>query len=197
MTMRDKFVPLGDHFTPQSLIAEVLSRIHDSTLDEPSMADTPDRVVKSWKELYGGYRVDVSKLFTTFESPCDTMVVVSDIEFYSTCEHHMLPFIGKAHIGYIPNGKVLGLSKMPRILDAYSRRFQIQERIGEQVVTAMMDHLKPLGAICVIEAKHLCMCARGVAKQHSVTRTSALAGAFKEDPAARAEFMSLMRGPGA
>lgn len=192
-TMADIFSTTDQlsNVTNEELVAAILRRIDERTHKEPGMAETPLRVVKSWKELFGGYREDPAKHFKTFASKCNTMVVVSDIEFYSTCEHHMQPFFGTAHIGYIPDGRVLGLSKVARVLDVFARRFQIQERIGEQIVEAMTEHLKPKGVMCVLEAKHLCMCARGVSKQHSVTLTSALSGVF-EQAAVRAEFMALV-----
>lgn len=157
------------------------------------LAETPSRVVKSYKELFAGYKVNVAKLFKTFDGEgCSEMVIVRDIEFYSTCEHHMQPFFGRAHIGYIPDGRVLGVSKLARILDAYARRLQIQERIGQQVVDALMTYLQPLGAGCVIEAKHFCMVCRGVQKQNSVMVTSKVAGTFLQ-PEVRAEFLNLIK----
>ena len=123
----------------------------------------------------------------------DQIVLLKDVELFSTCEHHMLPFIGKAHIAYIPDGKVLGLSKLARLLEIYARRLQIQERIGEQVTSALMDYLKPKGAACIIEAKHLCMQMRGVEKQHSMMITSSLKGVFLTNESARIELMGLIK----
>lgn len=160
--------------------------------DRPGLKETPARVVKSWGEIYAGYHADVAKLFKVFEEPCDELVLLKNIEFYSTCEHHMQPIVGKAHIAYIPNKKVIGISKLARVLDAYARRLQIQERIGKQVVEALDTYLKPLGSACVIQAKHFCMCARGVNKQNSEMVTSALTGAFRKDKGARAELMSMI-----
>ncbi len=158
------------------------------------LLDTPARCVKSWNALYGGYKERPEDVMRTFvEGACDEMVVLKDIEIYSTCEHHMLPFYGKAHIAYIPDGKVIGVSKLARLLDIYARRLQIQERIGQQVTDALMTHLKPRGAACVIEAQHLCMRARGVQKQGSMMITSSLTGVFREDAATRAEFMGLLK----
>lgn len=188
-----------------------MNDIHDSIRDilrhigedpqREGLFETPDRVVASWDTIYGGYRVDVPSLFKTFEQDlgCEEgqphgMVYLKDIEFYSTCEHHMLPFFGHAHIAYIPRCKVIGVSKLARILDAFARRLQIQERLAEQVTRALMDHLNPLGAACTIEAQHLCMTARGVQKQHSVMGYSSMRGVFLEDHATRAEFLALSRG---
>jgi GTP cyclohydrolase I len=157
------------------------------------LRETPARVVKSWSKLFGGYKASLEDVFKTFEEgACDELVILKDIEFYSQCEHHLLPFYGKAHIGYIPDGKVIGVSKLARLLEVFSRRMQIQERIGEQVTTALMEHLHPKGAICVLEAQHHCMTSRGVEKQDSVMVTSSIKGAFKQIET-RAEFLSLIK----
>lgn len=163
--------------------------------DREGLKDTPQRVIRSFNELYGGYQVDVPSLFTTF-SECenyDQMVTLKDIEFFSTCEHHMLPFFGKAHIAYLPDKKVIGVSKLARILDAFAARLQIQERIGQQVTDAIMKHLEPLGVACVIEAQHFCMKARGVKKLNSIMVTSSLTGCFKDEPSTRSEFMQFIK----
>ena len=157
---------------------------------------TPDRVVKSWGDLYKGYKINVEDIFTTFDSDgYDELVILKNIEFYSTCEHHLLPFFGKAHIAYIPNKKVIGISKLARLLEAYSRRIQIQERLTKQITNALNKYLKPVGSACVIEATHLCMVSRGVQKQHSTMITSSLSGVFREEStkglAAREEVMRL------
>jgi GTP cyclohydrolase IA len=158
------------------------------------LKETPKRVVKSYSELFSGYKQKPKDIFTVFEHRgSQSMVLLRDIELYSMCEHHMLPFYGKAHIAYIPqNGKVVGISKLARLLDIFSRRLQIQERICEQVTAALMEHLKPKGAACVIEAVHMCMCARGVNKQNSKMVTSSLKGAFLDEIAVREEFMKLI-----
>jgi GTP cyclohydrolase I len=177
----------------KSAIKQIIEVIGDDPKRE-GLRETPQRVVNSWDELFSGYKQNPEEVMKTFEDgACDEMVILRDIEFYSTCEHHMLPFFGKAHIAYLPNGRVLGLSKLARVLDIYSRRLQIQERIGQQVTKALDDHLKPKGAACIIEAKHFCMLCRGVNKQNSVMITSSLTGRFKEDPATRAELMSLVK----
>jgi GTP cyclohydrolase I len=144
--------------------------------------------------MFAGYKQDPAALLKVFEDgACDQMVVLRDIEFYSTCEHHMLPFFGRAHIGYLPQGKVVGISKLARLLEVFARRLQIQERIGQQVTAALQEHLKPLGCGCVLEAQHLCMTSRGVQKQDSVMVTSSMLGQFRSDPAVREEFMKIIR----
>lgn len=158
------------------------------------LRETPDRVVRSWEVLYGGYRTDPLSVFRVFEDDdSDEMVLLKDIEFYSTCEHHMLPFFGRAHIAYIPDGKVVGISKLARLLEVYARRLQIQERLGQQITHALMTHLKPKGAACILEAQHFCMTARGVQKQNSKMVTSSLEGAFREDARVRMEFLELVK----
>jgi GTP cyclohydrolase I len=150
-------------------------------------------VLNSYQEIYSGYQQDPKSILKCFEDDtCDEMVILTGVEFISMCEHHMLPFVGNAHIAYIPNGKVLGISKLARLLEIYSRRLQIQERICQQITKALMDHLHPLGAACVLEAKHLCMTCRGVNKQQSVMITSSLEGVFREQ-AVRQEFLSMLR----
>ena len=178
-------------------VEDILLHIGEDTTRE-GLIDTPDRVARAYGTLFAGYGMDVKDQFTQFGSDgCDELVLLKDIEFYSTCEHHMLPFFGKAHIAYLPGEKVIGVSKLARILDVYSRRMQIQERIGQQVVTALMENLDCKAAACIIEAQHFCMMARGVQKQNSVMVTSALTGVFKEQSqgglAARAELMSLIK----
>jgi GTP cyclohydrolase I len=168
--------------------------------EEPTrdgLAKTPSRVAKSLTWLTRGYQMDVADVVggAVFDEEHHSMVMVRDIELYSMCEHHMLPFFGKAHIAYIPNGKIVGLSKLPRIVDIFSRRLQVQERLTEQVAAAIEDVLKPLGVGVVIEAYHLCMMMRGVEKQNSKTITSALRGAFRDDAKTRDEFLRLAHGP--
>lgn len=157
------------------------------------LVDTPKRVVKMWAEIYAGYKQDPKDLLTTFASDgYNQIVLLKDIELYSMCEHHMLPFFGKAHVAYIPGDKVIGISKLARLVDIYAKRLQIQERIGDQVTAALMEHLQPKGAACIIEATHMCMRMRGVAKQNSVMVTSSMAGVFMEKPEARQELMDLI-----
>lgn len=180
-----------DHYAEQA-VRTLLNYIEDD-VDRPGLQDTPARVVRSWKELYGGNKVDIDSLFTVFEEGHDEMVVLESVEFYSTCEHHLLPFFGQAHVGYLPHGKIVGISKLARLVDAYARRLQVQERLGAQVVDTIMTALGAAGAGVVLEAKHLCMCSRGVSKQNSVMVTSHLRGVFRDDPTVRSEFLSLVR----
>lgn len=178
---------------PEDNITRLLQFIGED-VKRNGLLETPKRVVASYKELFAGYHINPKDLIKTFESDCDEMVLVRDIEFCSMCEHHMLPFIGKGHIAYIPSGRVIGVSKLARILECYSRRLQNQERITQQVTKALDTYLSPKGSACVLEAKHLCMACRGVGKQHSVMVTSSLTGAFRDKPEARAEFMQLIKG---
>lgn len=158
------------------------------------LIETPKRVVKSWGELFSGYGQKPEDIMKTFmEGACDELVLLKDVEMYSVCEHHLLPFFGKCHVAYIPDKKVIGISKLARLVNMYSRRTQIQERIGEQVTTALMKYLKPKAAACIIEAQHLCMLMRGVQKQNSVMITSSLKGVFLTDNKAREELMRLIK----
>lgn len=163
--------------------------------DREGLVKTPMRVAKAMQILTRGYTQDPHKVLTDalFEEQYDQMVIVKDIDFFSMCEHHMLPFYGKAHVAYIPNGHITGLSKIARVVDIYSHRLQVQERLTEQVMHCINDTLKPQGVMVVIEAKHMCMQMRGVEKQNSITTTSAYSGAF-ESMKVREEFMSLLRG---
>lgn len=154
---------------------------------------TPERAAKALAVLTSGMEVDPGDILRSalFEEPNDEMVLVKDIEVYSLCEHHMLPFFGRAHVAYIPNGRIVGLSKIPRVVDAFARRLQVQERLTEQVRDCIQETLNPKGVAVVIEARHLCMQMRGVEKQNSVTTTSAFTGLFLDDPRTRREFMGL------
>ena len=179
----------------KKLISDQLQIIGEDIKRE-GLVQTPNRVVKSWNEIYSGYEKKAADVLTTFSADGhDQMVVLKNIELYSMCEHHMLPFFGKAHVGYLPdpNGKIVGISKLARLVDIYARRLQIQERIGEQVVDDLMKYLQPLGAICVIEATHMCMRMRGVGKQNSTMVTSAVRGLFREEASVRNEFFSLIK----
>jgi GTP cyclohydrolase I len=161
--------------------------------EREGLRETPERVLRGYGEMLRGYRVDVSTLFKTFEDgACDELVLLRDIPFDSLCEHHILPFSGVAHIAYIPDGKVIGVSKLARVLDAYAQRLQIQERLCVQVTRALDDHLEPLGSACILEATHSCMSCRGVRKSGSVMVTSSLTGIFRDDPAARSELLRLI-----
>lgn len=184
---------------PEKIVQQMLIAIGEDP-EREGLVKTPHRVVRAWKELFGGYTQSPEQvLVTDFDSDgYQGMVLLKDIEFFSTCEHHLLSFGGRGHIAYIPNKRVVGISKLARVLDIYARRLQIQERIGEQVVDAIMNYVKPIGAACILEAKHLCMQCRGVEKQHSIMVTSSLRGVFMkktlEGQTARAELMSLIRG---
>lgn len=158
------------------------------------LLETPQRIVRAWQEIFQGYKQDPGELLTVFSSDgYSQIVLLKDIEIFSMCEHHMLPFFGKAHVAYIPNGKIVGISKLARLVELYSRRLQIQERIGEQVVNALMQHLAPAGCACIIEAVHMCMRMRGVSKQNSTMVTSSLRGVFMTDISARGELMELLK----
>jgi len=155
---------------------------------------TPERVLKAYEFIYGGYKEDPQAILNSamFESSNDEMVLIKDIEFYSTCEHHLLPIIGRAHVAYIPDGKVVGLSKIPRVVDVFARRMQIQEQLTEQIADALMQSISPKGVAVVIQARHMCMEMRGVEKISSTTTSSALRGLFKRDEKTRMEFFSLI-----
>jgi len=171
---------------------QVLKHIGEDT-DREGLLKTPERVAKAMQYLTKGYQEDGMEILRSamFEEKYSEMVLVKDIELYSLCEHHMLPFIGKAHIAYIPNGKIVGLSKIPRIVDVFARRLQVQERLTDQILHCINDTLHPRGVAVVIEAMHLCMMMRGVQKQNSVTTTSAFVGEFRKAET-RAEFLNLI-----
>ncbi len=158
---------------------------------------TPMRVRKAYEFMYGGYKLNPNDILNSalFTSSNDEMVLIKDIELYSTCEHHLLPIIGRAHVAYIPDGKVVGLSKIPRVVDIFSRRMQIQEQLTEQIAAAIMETINPKGVAVVIQARHMCMEMRGVEKINSTTTSSALRGLFKTDEKTRAEFFSLINAP--
>ena len=184
---------LGDA-SVQEIYAELLKRLgEDPTRD--GLQQTPKRMEKSMAFLTKGYEESVAEVLhgALFDVDYDEMVIVRDIEFYSLCEHHLLPFFGKAHIAYVPNGKVVGLSKLPRIVDVFARRLQVQERLTQQIAEAIEDAIHPQGVGVVIEAQHLCMMMRGVEKQSSLTVTSSLRGVFKTQLQTRSEFLALVR----
>jgi GTP cyclohydrolase I len=159
------------------------------------LVQTPCRAARAFEFLTNGYRQDLDGIVNNavFSSEASEIILVKDIELYSMCEHHLLPFIGRAHVAYIPNGKVIGLSKIARIVDVFARRLQIQEQLTVQIADALMKCLQPSGVGVVVEAKHLCMMMRGVEKQNSVMKTSCLLGSFKEDARTRSEFLSLLK----
>ncbi|MBX7490060.1 GTP cyclohydrolase I FolE [Helicobacter turcicus] len=178
----------------EELIRSIFDHIGEDRNRE-GLLDTPKRVVKSWEHLYSGYKSNPKEILGTVftEGACDEMVVLRDIEFYSVCEHHMLPFFGRISIGYIPDSKVVGISKLARLVEVYSRRLQIQEKMTAQIADTLMEVLQPKGVMVVAEAKHMCMVMRGVEKQNSQMLTSAIRGLFKSDHRTREEFMGLIR----
>jgi len=178
----------------EALVAEQLRQLGEDP-DRDGLRKTPQRVASSMKWLTRGYLMDPDKLIrdAMFEEAHQEMVLVRDIDLYSMCEHHMLPFFGKAHVAYIPNGRIVGLSKLARLVEVFARRLQVQERLTDQVADALQRTLEPLGVGVVIEAYHLCMMMRGVEKQHSKTITSSVRGNFRSDPKTRDEFLRLVQ----
>jgi len=173
-------------------IIDILRHIGEDP-EREGLIDTPKRMIKSWKKLFGGYKENAADILKTFsEGTCDEMVILKNVEFYSTCEHHFLPFYGQMSVGYIPNKKIVGISKLARLVEMYARRLQIQERMTGQIADSLTKHLSPIGVMIVCEAQHMCMTSRGVEKQNSKMITSAIRGAF-EKPEARAEFLELIR----
>jgi len=190
-------MPPMDDKTADSLIPDAIRTLLAELGEDPSrdgLRGTPDRVRRMYAELTDGYRTDPATIFNgaDFEVDYDEMVVVRDIEFYSLCEHHLLPFFGKAHVGYLPRGRVIGLSKIPRVVDMYAHRLQVQERLTQQVATFLMERLEPKGVACVIEATHLCTVMRGVRKQEATMVTSAMLGTFRRDARTRGEFLTFI-----
>jgi GTP cyclohydrolase I len=180
--------------TTQELYRELLVRIGEDPARD-GLLDTPERMEKSMAFLTRGYTMDAKTVISDalFDVDYDEMVIVRDVEFFSMCEHHLLPFFGKAHIAYVPNGKVIGLSKIPRVVDVFARRLQVQERLTTEIADAITDAIDPQGVAVIMEAQHLCMMMRGVEKQHSATVTSAMRGVFKTQLQTRNEFLSLVR----
>lgn len=178
----------------QNLIRELLIKIGENP-EREGLIRTPGRVEKSFEFLTNGYKQDIKKIINgaVFNEKYDEMVIVKDVEVYSLCEHHLLPFYGKCHVAYMPNGKVIGLSKIPRIVDVFAKRLQVQERLTNQVAETLMEFLNPQGVGVVIEARHLCMMMRGVQKQNTVVTTSALLGVFRDNQSTRDEFMHLIK----
>jgi len=177
----------------QDLVRQWLEAIGEDPARE-GLCDTPRRVAEAWKTLTSGYGQNPDQMIKSaiFEVEANHMIIVKDIEIYSLCEHHLLPFFGRCHIGYIPKGKVIGVSKLARIADLYARRLQVQERLTNQVALSLMEHLNPEGVGVVIEARHLCMMMRGVEKQNSSMITSAMIGSFHDSIATRNEFLQLV-----
>ncbi len=184
----------------QQTFEEAVKTMMLSVGEDPSregLLKTPERVYKAFQFMYGGYQEDPKAILESalFSSTNDEMVLVRDIEFYSTCEHHLLPIIGRAHVAYIPDGKVVGLSKIPRVVNVFSRRMQIQEQLTEQIAEAINETINPKGVAVVIQARHMCMEMRGVEKINSTTTSSALRGLFKKDEKTRMEFFNLINAP--
>jgi len=182
-------------FSTAEMYREILSRMGEDPSRQGLLA-TPSRVEKSMAYLTKGYSEDPTEILrgALFDEDYDEMVIVKDIEIFSLCEHHMLPFFGKVHVAYIPKGKVIGLSKIPRLVEVFARRLQVQERLTRQIADAIQNAIQPLGVGVVIEARHLCMMMRGIEKQHSSTVTSAMVGCFRQKES-RLEFLSLVRQP--
>lgn len=185
---------LGADF--ESAVRTLITEIGEDG-NRQGLVGTPERVRRMYGELTDGYRADPDALINNacYDVDYDEMVVVRDIEFFSLCEHHLLPFYGHAHVGYLPRGRVIGLSKIPRIVDLYAHRLQVQERLTQQVAQLLMERLNPKGVACVIEATHLCTMMRGVRKQQATMVTSAMLGTFRRDPKTRGEFLTLIGRP--
>ena len=186
--------PSLENISTQDLYREILIRIGEDP-NRDGLVKTPERMEKSLKFLTRGYTMNLTDVLheALFDVDYDEMVIVKDIEFFSMCEHHLLPFFGKAHIAYVPNGKVIGLSKIPRVVDVFARRLQVQERLTTEIADAISEAISPQGVAVILEAQHLCMMMRGVEKQHSATVTSAMRGVFKTQLQTRNEFLSLVR----
>ena len=178
----------------QELIRTLLADLGEDPTRE-GLRDTPKRVEKAYRFLTSGYQADIDQVLNNalFTVDYSEMVIVKDIDFYSLCEHHLLPFFGKCHVAYIPNGRVVGLSKIPRLVDVFSRRLQVQERLTNQIAKTILEKVGPIGVGVVVEARHLCMSMRGVEKQNSVAVTSAMLGTFRSDARTRSEFLELIK----
>jgi GTP cyclohydrolase I len=175
-------------------VKNILYEIGEDSTREGLMK-TPHRVAKAYQFLTQGYKKNIEEILNgaIFNEKYDEMVIVKDIDFYSLCEHHLLPFYGKVHVAYVPNGKIVGLSKIPRIVDAFSQRLQVQERMTQEIADTIEKYLSPRGVAVVVEGLHMCMMMRGVQKQNSITTTSAMNGIFKEDARTRVEFLNLIK----
>ena len=184
---------MTNHDILEQITRKLLKEIGENP-DREGLVRTPSRVAKSWEFFSKGYNQNLEDIINNaiFEEDAKDMVIVRDVEFFSLCEHHLLPFFGKAHVGYIPNGKVVGLSKIPRIIDMFSRRLQVQERLTHQVAEALQDVLNPIGVAVVMEGRHMCMQMRGVEKQNSFASTSAMLGQFRKSSETRSEFLSII-----
>ena len=185
---------MKDHKKLKEITKSLLSEIGEDPTRE-GLINTPERVAKAWDFFSQGYRANVEEIVNgaIFEEDCSEMVIVRDIEFFSMCEHHMIPFFGRCHVGYLSNKKIIGLSKIPRIVDAFSQRLQVQERLTNQIAETLLDILDPIGVGVIMEGRHLCMQMRGVEKQNSFATTSSMLGQFRESPETRSEFLSIIR----
>ncbi len=178
----------------EKLIRQMLVELGENP-EREGLVKTPERVARAWGDITAGYDQDPGEMVRSalFEAEGKEMIVINDIDFFSVCEHHMLPFFGKAHVAYIPGEKIVGLSKIARVVEAYARRLQVQERMTAQIATCLMENLQPLGVAVVLKAQHLCMMMRGIQKQSSHAVTSEMLGCFKNDPKTRGEFLTLIR----
>lgn len=176
------------------MYAQILAEVGEDPQRE-GLVKTPERAAQAMQFMTQGYRQSVPELLgdAVYEEDADGIVIVRDVEFYSLCEHHLLPFFGKCHVGYLPDKRIIGLSKIPRLVDMFARRLQVQERLTQQIANALQDAIAPLGVAVVMEAAHMCMMVRGVEKQHSSTLSSCVLGAFRRDPATRKEFFDLVQ----
>ena len=177
----------------ENLTKQLIEEIGEDPSRE-GLLKTPSRVSKAWSFFSGGYNQDLDKIINNavFKEDATDMVVVRDVEFFSLCEHHLIPFFGRAHVAYLPNGKVIGLSKIPRIIDMFSRRLQVQERLTRQIAETVKEILDPIGVAVIMEGQHMCMQMRGVEKQNSLTTTSSMLGKFRESDRTRSEFLSII-----
>ena len=184
---------MTNHDKLEQITRNLLKEIGENP-DREGLLKTPYRVAKTWKLFSKGYNQNLEGIINNaiFEEDAKDMVIVRDVEFFSLCEHHLLPFFGKAHVGYIPSGKIIGLSKIPRIIDMFARRLQVQERLTHQIADAIMNAIDPLGVAVVMEGRHMCMQMRGVEKQNSFASTSAMLGQFRKSSETRSEFLSII-----
>lgn len=191
--MEEMLITTSQDSRMEELVRELIARLGEDPTRE-GLAKTPQRAIASLKYLTHGYRQDIQKVLNNavFEENYDEMVVLKDIDVFSLCEHHLLPFYGKAHVAYIPHGKIIGLSKIPRVVEVFARRLQVQERLTSQIADSLMEALQPRGVGVVIEALHLCMAMRGVEKRDAYCLTSAMLGSFRESERVRGEFLSLI-----
>ena len=173
---------------------KIMGSVAGLDLNDKGLLDTPERASKAWQHLTSGYSMDVDTIVNNaiFEEVYDEMVLVKDIEFYSLCEHHLLPFFGRCHVGYVPNNRIIGLSKIPRIVDMFSHRLQVQERLTKQIASCIEDLLDPKGVAVIMEARHLCVQMRGVQKQSATMKTNAMYGVFRNHAEARQEFLASL-----